>query len=79
MTYGIPWGPNGPQKGTTVSLLQRPGLERWEEFTCLNSLRDVEPTVKLVIEDGGLDDLSPGAAEPDAIGSNAGKGEGDEQ
>ena len=38
--------------------LHRPGLERWEEFTCLNSLREVEPTVKLIIDDGGLDDVT---------------------
>ena len=33
------------KKGTTVNLLQSPGMERWDEFTCLNSLRDVEPQV----------------------------------
>ncbi len=31
--------------GVTVGLLRRPGLEPWDDFTCLNSLRDVEPTV----------------------------------
>ena len=55
LTYRDPRGSGGPRRGTTVSLLQRPGLERWREFTCLNSLREVEPTVKLIIEDGGLD------------------------
>jgi hypothetical protein len=39
-------------------LLHRPGLERWEEFTCLNSLRDVEPPVKFVLDDGGLDEIT---------------------
>ena len=43
------------KKGTTVKLLHSPGIERWEEFTCLSSLRDVEPTVKFIISDGGLD------------------------
>jgi hypothetical protein len=30
-------------------------MERWGEFTCLNSLREVEPPVKFIISDGGLD------------------------
>lgn len=54
LTYKEGYG-EGVKKGTTVSLLQNPGLERWEEFTCLNSLREVEPTVKFIISDGGLD------------------------
>ena len=57
LTYTNARGPGGPARGTTVSLLRRPGLERWEEFTCLNSLREVEPNVKLIIDDGGLDDV----------------------
>ena len=59
--------PRGKERGTSVPLLQRPGLERWEEFTCINSLREVEPTVKLVALDaGGLDDDTTSAdpAEP---------------
>ena len=54
LTYKEPFG-EGSKKGTTVSLLHSPGLERWEEFTCLNSLREVEPSVKFIINDGGLD------------------------
>ena len=54
LTYKEPFG-QGTKKGTTISLLQSPGLERWEEFTCLNSLREVEPPVKFIISDGGLD------------------------
>jgi len=42
--------------GLTVGLLRRPSLEAWDDFTCLNSLRDVEPTVGLILHDGGLDD-----------------------
>ena len=42
--------------GVTVGLLRRPGLEPWDDFTCLNSLRDVEPTVGLIFYDGGLDE-----------------------
>ena len=56
LTYDRPLGAGGPRKGTTVNLLHRPGLERWEEFTCLNSLREVEPSVRLIVDDGGLDE-----------------------
>lgn len=54
LTYKESYG-EGAKKGTTVQLLHSPGLERWDEFTCLNSLREVEPPVKLIIRDGGLD------------------------
>ena len=54
LTYREGYG-DGAKRGTTVSLLQSPGLERWEEFTCLNSLREVEPPVKFILSDGGLD------------------------
>ena len=57
LTYTEPFGADGPRKGTSVKLLQSPGMERWEEFTCLNSLREVEPSVKLIISDGGLDEI----------------------
>ena len=40
----------------TIGLLRKPSIEPWDEFTCLNSLRDVEPTVNLILDDGGLDD-----------------------
>jgi hypothetical protein len=40
-------------------------MERWEEFTCLNSLREVEPPVKFIISDGGLDEIT-GDAVPEA-------------
>ena len=42
--------------GLTIGLLHRPGLDPWDDFTCLNSLRDVEPSVGLVLDDRGLDD-----------------------
>ena len=48
----------GSEAKLLLNLLFRLGLERWEPFTCLNSLREVEPTVKLIIDDGGLDDLT---------------------
>ena len=52
--------PHGAKKGTSIALIQSPGLERWDDFTCLNSLREVEPSVKLIIRDGGLDEFSKG-------------------
>jgi hypothetical protein len=52
--YKKPYGTAG---GTVVELLHFSGLERWEEFTCLNSLREVEPQIKFILSDGGLDDI----------------------
>lgn len=49
-------GYDDARDGVTVGLLNRPSLEPWDDFTCLNSLRDVEPTVGLIFHDGGLDD-----------------------
>jgi hypothetical protein len=46
----------GQQDGVTRGLLKPAGSGPWESFTCLNSLRDVEPTAQLVLEDGNLDD-----------------------
>jgi hypothetical protein len=65
LTYTEPHGSNGPKRGTSVKLLQSPGLERWEEFTCLNSLREVEPLVKFIINDGGLDEVNDSASSED--------------
>ncbi|KAB8145744.1 helicase [Chloroflexia bacterium SDU3-3] len=39
-----------------VALLGKPGGD-WNLFTCLMSLRDVEPTVNLILDDGGMDRL----------------------
>jgi hypothetical protein len=40
------------QKGHDLqALLRDPAGGRWEDFTCLNSLRDVEPTVPLILDD----------------------------
>ena len=36
--------------GGIVGLLQQPGPLDWDLFTCLNSLRDVEGTVDLVLD-----------------------------
>jgi hypothetical protein len=58
LTYTEPFGSEDLKRGTTVKLLQSPSMERWDNFTCLNSLREVEPTVKFIISDGGLDDIA---------------------
>ncbi|QDU21718.1 DISARM system helicase DrmA [Urbifossiella limnaea] len=42
--------------GVTVGLLRKPSIESWDEFTCLNSLRDVEPTANLILDTFGMDD-----------------------
>jgi len=56
----------------TVGLLDRPTPEGWHLFTALNSLRDVEPTVGLILQDGALfvgEDADGGAGD-------GGEGEG---
>ena len=40
----------------TLGLLQEPERGNWQPFTCLNSLRDVEPTVYLVLDERDLGD-----------------------
>ena len=53
---GAKLGYQTERDGLTVGLLQRAGLGEWEEFTCLGSLRDVEPSVALILDDRLLDD-----------------------
>jgi hypothetical protein len=36
--------------GATVGLLEQPGGGDWKPFTCLNSLRDVESPVNLMLD-----------------------------
>ncbi len=45
-----------------LPLLRRPGVEGWSDFTCPLSLRDVEPAVKLLFDDRGMDEAPPPAA-----------------
>ncbi len=49
--------------GVTRELLYVPSLGEWDNFACLNSLRDVEPTVSLILSDHGLDDEAPARTE----------------
>jgi hypothetical protein len=54
-TVGAKLGYKEQRDGSTVGLLRTPGGNDWSLFVCLNSLRDVEPSVNLVLDDGGLD------------------------
>jgi hypothetical protein len=53
---GARLGYQGQRDGTTVALLEKTGAGEWEDFTCLGSLRDVEPSVGLIMDDKPLDD-----------------------
>jgi hypothetical protein len=50
-------GYRSKRDGETVGLLRQAGDGDWDETTCLNSLREVEPQVGLVLLDGQMDDL----------------------
>jgi hypothetical protein len=50
------------ESGTFLPLLKKPQEEPNDLFTCLNSLRDVEPSVGLVFNDYGMDRLMSTAA-----------------
>ncbi|MBV9788746.1 MAG: helicase, partial [Chloroflexi bacterium] len=53
-------GYRGRNDGLTVGLLHRPEEGSWRTFTCLNSLREVEPTVDLILDERGLStDVEP--------------------
>ena len=56
--------------GLTPGLLLRAGLGPWEKFTCLTSLREVEPSVGLILDDRGLDvNYATPASTPSAGGT----------
>jgi hypothetical protein len=63
-TGGRMLGYQDQRNGTTIGLLKEPSLASWELFTCLNSLRDVEPEVDLVLDEGPLGDDSQHAFLP---------------
>jgi hypothetical protein len=51
-----------PEKdGVTVPLLRMPSEDDWDTFTCLNSLRDVEPTAGFVLGEDGLTNAAEAA------------------
>ena len=56
MTGGATLGYKTKNDGKTFGLLQTPGNDPWQDFTCLNSLRDVEPMVNLILDNYGMDE-----------------------
>lgn len=57
--------------GTTIGLLRPAGSGPWEPFTCLNSLRDVEPSIHLVLKDTrGLTLNDPTSTDPEPSGDD---------
>lgn len=53
---GLKLGYRDKKDGITKGLLQLPSSDPWGKFTCLNSLRDVEPTVGLILSDFKMDE-----------------------
>ena len=52
---GAVLGYQSSSDGRTVALLHKPEEVDWNTFTCLNSLRDVEPMVRLILRDHSMD------------------------
>jgi hypothetical protein len=79
---GAHLGYQGKNDGKTVGLLAAPSVAGWEIFTCLNSLRDVEPTVNLLLDDYPMDSGQGGGwsfpAAPAAAGVTEHEGENKE-
>ena len=48
-------------KSDGAALLKQAGDGRWDRFTCLNSMRDVEATTALVLMDDGMTSLGGGS------------------
>ena len=55
-------GYESEKDGKTVGLLTHSAGQSWEPFTCLNSLRDVEPEVLLIHDDDGMEERATVAA-----------------
>ncbi len=51
---GAKLGYKAQRDGDTVALLQSPEQNDWTLFTCLNSLRDVEPGVNLILDNSSM-------------------------
>ncbi len=54
MNVGTRLGYKTKKDGQTIGLLRQPGLGDWTPFTCLNSLRDVEPSINLILDERSL-------------------------
>ena len=70
-TGGNILGYQSSKDGVTPGLLERAGVGPWDMFTCLTSLREVEPTVGLILDDRGLDQDYAPKAPAAATGGNA--------
>ena len=69
---GARLGYQAERDGLTRPLLQKAGMGDWDTFTCLGSLRDVEPSVNLLLDDRPLDDgYGQGYSPPSANGAGA--------
>ncbi|MEG3918541.1 DISARM system helicase DrmA [Microcoleus sp. T3_A4] len=55
-TGGKVLGYQTKKDGVTMGLLEQPGQSNWQSFTCLNSLRNVEPNIGLILDDRIPDD-----------------------
>lgn len=70
MTGGAKLGFKATKDGY-LNLLEAPSRGEWKPFTCLNSLRDVEPTVNLILDEGMLDISMPSESnEPETVIEN---------
>jgi hypothetical protein len=58
---GARLGYQGKRDGQTLGLLSKPSNQTWTQFTCLNSLRNVEPSVNLILDEFGMDRAAPDA------------------
>jgi hypothetical protein len=56
LSGGSRLGYESKKDSETIGLLRKPSIETWDEYTCLNSLREVEPTSLLILDDHNLDD-----------------------
>ncbi len=66
------------QRGAVaVPLLQKPGLGPRDRFTCLTSLRDVEPSIALILDDRRMDADAPEATRRETIPPSTSWGSGE--
>ena len=68
VTGGAILGYSPRKDGRTRGLLKKPTEDDWHLFTCLNSLRDVEPNVALILRDYGMDREADGSTRDNAEG-----------
>lgn len=47
------------KQGDLVALLKKPGVSAWDEFTVPMSMREVEPGVRLIMDDSKMSDDTP--------------------